>query len=162
MRIAFALAAALLSSAALSAGAAPDPLAAVLQLDSVANGYASSDAQRVFLPLSHIDGSAGPQVVEWKKGKPVPFPDERWNGWKPGDDAAQGFVRVNALRVGPRGSLWIVDVGAPGLGKAPVPGGPKLIKIDLASDRVARVYSLEAATNPKSFVDDVRFHGGLA
>ncbi len=162
MRIAFALAAALLSSAALSAGAAPDPLAAVLQLDSVANGYASSDAQRVFLPLSHIDGSAGPQVVEWKKGKPVPFPDERWNGWKPGDDAAQGFVRVNALRVGPRGSLWIVDVGAPGLGKAPVPGGPKLIKIDLASDRVARVYPLEAATNPKSFVDDVRFHGGLA
>lgn len=147
---------------ALSAIAEPDPLATVLQLDNVANGYASTPAGRVFLPLSHIDGSAGPQVVEWKKGKPVPFPDERWNGWKPGDDAAQGFVRVNALRIGPRGSLWIVDVGAPDLGETPLPGGPKLIKIDLASDSVARVYPLEAATNPKSFIDDVRFHGDLA
>ncbi len=162
MRLAFAFAAALLAPAALPAAAAPDPLAIVLQLDSVANGYASTSSRRVFLPLSHIDGSAGPQVVEWKKGKPVPFPDDRWNGWKPGDDAAQGFVRVNALRIGPRGSLWIVDVGAPGLGKSPLPGGPKLVKIDLASDRVARVYPLETATNPKSFIDDVRFHNGLA
>ena len=162
MRLASALAAALLAPVALPASAAPDPLATVLQLDSVANGYASDASQRVFLPLSRIDGSAGPQVVEWKKGKPVPFPDAHWNEWKPGDDPAKGFVRVNALRIGPRGSLWIVDVGAPGLGKAPLLGGPKLIKIDLASDSVQRVYPLEAATNPKSFVDDVRFHGGLA
>ena len=122
MRLAFALAAALLAPAAPSASAGPDPLATVLQLDSNANGYASNASQRVFLPLSHIDGSAGPQVVEWKKGKPVPFPDERWNAWKPGEDAAQGFVRVNALRVGPRGSLWIVDVGAPVAGRAHVGG----------------------------------------
>ena len=165
MRSALALAALLgtaLLATAMPGVAGQDTLATVLQLDSVANGYASTRAGRVFLPLSRLDGSAGPQVVEWKKGKPIAFPDEDWNGWKPGDDPAKGFVRVNALRIGPRGSLWVVDVGAPGLGKTPLPGGPKLIKIDLAANKVARVYPLDAATNPKSFIDDVRFHGNLA
>ena len=161
MRLAFALAAALVAAVAPAPGT-NDQLATVLQLDSVANGYASTRSGRVFLPLSRIDGSAGPQVVEWKKGKPIPFPDETWNGWKPGDDPAKAFVRANALRTGPRDALWIVDVGAPGLSKTPLPGGPKLVKIDLATDTIARVYPLDAATNPKSFIDDVRFHGGSA
>lgn len=161
MRPAFALAAAFVAIAAPSA-AAPDSIATVLQIDSVANGYASTPSGRVFLPLSHLDGSPGPQVVEWKRGKTAPYPDASWNGWKSGDDPAKAFVRVNALRTGPRGSLWIVDVGAPGLGKAPLPGGPKLVKIDLASNQVVRTYALDGATKPKSFIDDVRFHGNLA
>ena len=163
MRLTDVLAVALLvGTAPTPACAAPDLLATVLQLDSVANGYASTNTGRAFLPLPRFDGSSGPQVVEWKKGKPVPFPDARWNGWKPGDDAAQAFVRANALRVGPHDSLWIVDVGVPGLTGVPVPGGPKLVKIDLASNKVARTYPLGAATNAKSAIEDVRFHGNLA
>ena len=163
MRLTHVAAVALLAAAApRPTEAAPDALATVLQLDSVANGYASTATGRAFLPLPRFDGSSGPQVVEWRKGKAVPFPDARWNGWKPGDDAAEAFVRANALRIGPHGSLWIVDVGVPGLTGAPLPGGPKLVKVDLASNKVARVYPLGAATNAKSAVDDLRFHGGLA
>lgn len=154
------LAVALLAAA--PAAAAPDSLDTVLRIDSVANGYAASASGRVFLPLARFDGSAGPQVVEWIGGKARPFPDDRWNGWKPGDDPARGFVHVNALRIGPRGALWIVDVGAPGLGGAPLRGGPKIVKVDLASNDVVRTYPLDAATNAKSLIDDIRFHGGIA
>lgn len=40
-----------------------------------------------------------------------------------------------------------------------IPGGPKLVQIDLATNRVARIYPLGAVSTGKSFVDDVRFNG---
>ena len=138
------------------------PLDVVLQSDTVANGVATTRDGRIFLPFSRIDGSAGPQVVEWKDGKPVAFPDAAWNAWKQGDDPAKAFVRVNALRIGPEGALWVVDTGAPGIEKPKLPHGPKIVKLDLATGQVARVYDLDGATNEKSFVDDIRFHGPLA
>ena len=71
-------------------------------------------------------------------------------------------MRVNALRIGPEGALWVVDTGAPGIGNPKLPHGPKIVKVDLATGQVARVYDLDTATNAKSFVDDIRFHGPLA
>jgi sugar lactone lactonase YvrE len=111
---------------------------------------------------SRVDGSTGPQVVEWKDGKPVAYPDETWNGWKQGGDPAKAFVRVNALRIGPDGALWIVDTGAPGFEKPKLPHGPKIVKVDVGAGKVDRVYDLDGATTDKSFVDDIRFHGQLA
>ncbi len=139
-----------------------DPLGTALTSDTVANGIATTPSGRVFLPLSRIDGSAGPQVVEWKQGTPAVFPDTAWNAWVPGADAVHAFVRVNALRIGPDGALWIVDVGAPGLGRPKVPHGPKVVKVDLATNRVARIYDLDGATGALSAIDDIRFHGSTA
>lgn len=139
-----------------------DPLVTVLRSDTVAVGIATTVAGRTFLPFSRIDGSAGPQVVEWKNGASIAYPDAAWNGWKTGGDPARAFVRVNALRIGPDGALWIVDVGAPGLGNPRLPHGPKIVRVDLASDKVSRVYDLDGATNAKSFIDDIRFHGDFA
>ena len=143
-------------------GSGDDRLSTVLQINSVATGFALSPRGRTFLPLSHIDGSDGPQVVEWVDGKPVPFPDAQWNSWKPGDDPASKFVHVNALRIGRSGNLWIVDIGAPGLGTPKLPHGPKIVKVDLATNKVARVFPLDDVTKPKSRIDDLRFHGSFA
>ena len=143
--------------------AADDKLTTVLQLDNVATGFAVSPKGRMFLPLSHIDGSAGPQVIEWIDGKPQPYPDADWNSWKSGDDPAGGFVHVNALRVGTRGLfLWVVDTGAPGIGNPKLPHGPKIVKVELATNKVVKTYPLDAVTNDKSYVDDIRFHGSTA
>ncbi len=144
------------------AWAQSDRLITVLQSDTVANGIAVTTSNRVFLPFSRIDGRRGPQVVEWVDGKPVAYPNAAWNAYRAGDDPAQAFVRVNALRIGPQGALWIVDVGAPGLETAKLPHGPKLVKVDLATNAVVRIYDLDAATGAKSFIDDVRFHDNLA
>ena len=145
-----------------SADTAQPALVTVLRSRSVANGIATTRSGRIFLPLSRIDGSEGPQAVEWKDGQPVPYPDAAWNSWHKGEDPSHAFVRVNALRIGPDGALWIVDVGAPGLSMPKVPHGPKIVKVDLASNSVARVYDLDGVTNGKSFIDDIRFHGSLA
>ena len=64
--------------------------------------------------------------------------------------------------MGPRGSLWIVDVGVPGIGDSKVPHGPKIVEVDLATNAVARIYELDGATEAKSFIDDIRFHGQFA
>ncbi len=69
---------------------------------------------------------------------------------------------VNALRIGPDGQLWIVDKGAPGPGQDVLPGGAKVVVVDLATDKVSRIIPLDAVTGKKSFVDDIRFNGDHA
>ena len=139
-----------------------DPLQTVLQLDSVATGFASTPQGRMFLVLSRIDGSSGPQVVEWIDGKPQPFPDAGRNSWTVAEDAAAKFVHATAVRIDALGALWIVDSGSPGWGNTTVEHGPKLVKIDLGTNKVVKTYSLADATNAKSQVDDIRFHNSLA
>ncbi len=134
-------------------------LETALSINTVTNGVATTRDGRIFLVLARIDGSDGPRVVEWVDGKPKPYPEGLWNEWTAGKAASTGFVRVNALRVGPDGDLWIVDVGAPGIGNPKLPGGPKLVRIDLAANKVRRIYELDVTTTDKSFIDDVRFNG---
>ncbi len=142
--------------------AGADPLSTVLQMDSVVTGFTRTTGGRMFAALSRIDGSSGPQLVEWVDGKATPYPDAGWNGWRAGGDAAAAFVHVNAVRVGPDGLLWVVDIGAPGLGNPKVEHGPKILKIDPAANRVVKTYPLDSVTKTASVVDDIRFHGTLA
>ncbi|GJD93800.1 major royal jelly family protein [Methylobacterium iners] len=137
----------------------PAELVPMLRSDLVFNGITRSRDGRLFSPFQRQEQGKGIALGEWVNGKPVAYPDAAWNAWKPGDDAAKAFVGLNAIRIGPDGDLWAVDKGAPGLGEAPLPGGPKLVRIDLATNKVRRVYPLDVATGPKSFVDDFRFNG---
>ncbi|MGE8127981.1 SMP-30/gluconolactonase/LRE family protein [Methylobacterium sp. NPDC080182] len=128
--------------------------------DLVFNGITRSADGRLFSPFQRQSKDKGIELGEWRDGKAVPYPDAAWNAWKTGDDPAKAFVAVNAIRIGPDGNLWVVDKGASGMGAAPLPGGPKLVQIDLATNAVRRVYPLQAATTEKSFIDDFRFNGG--
>ena len=128
-----------------------------LRTDPNTNGVATTRDGRVF--VGHPTAKPGqPRVTEWVGGRERPFPPGKWNAYKPGDDAAKGFVLVNSLRIGPDGSLWLVDVGAPAIGKPNLPGGPKLVQVDLTTNRVKRVY-LVSAIKPRTGIDDVRFNG---
>jgi sugar lactone lactonase YvrE len=136
-------------------------LKTMLQSDSlVFNGVTRSQDGRVFSPFQRQSKDKGIELGEWKDGKVVAYPNEAWNAWKQGDDPAKAFVAVNAIRMGPDGDLWVLDKGAPGLGEAPLPNGPKLVQIDIAKNEIRKVYPLGAATNDKSFIDDFRFNGG--
>ncbi|SDU15721.1 Major royal jelly protein [Verrucomicrobium sp. GAS474] len=163
--LAFALAA---GSASLSGAPAlpPQPvdgrLIPAYQSDRIWNGVTLTGGGRVFVAFPG-DGP-GIQLGEINAdGKAVPYPDAAWNGWIAGQDQAQApkaaFVHVNALRIGPDGKLWVVDAGAPGIGKAAVPGGARLIRFDLVKNAVEQIYPLQAGVKPKSFIDDFRFNG---
>ncbi|MBM0277361.1 L-dopachrome tautomerase-related protein [Micromonospora tarensis] len=137
-----------------------DPrLTPVCREDRVCTGVTTVRG-RVFLSYPSAD-RPGVQVVEaLPGGGREPYPDAAWNAGNQPPDSA--FVHVNGLRAGPDGRLWIIDSGAPQLGDQQVPGGARLIVVNPADDRVERVYHLDEAVHPGSYVDDVRFHGPTA
>jgi hypothetical protein len=122
------------------------------------NGATTTPSGRLFAVVQ--PGKAGdPQVIEILDGKAVAYPNAEWNAWKPDTSSHDHFVGVNSIRIGPDGALWAVDRGSTGIGKPLVPGGAKLVKIDVATNKLMRIYDMSSMIGSKSFVDDVRFNG---
>ena len=108
-------------------------------------------------------------------GSTKPFPDQEWNQWdlKPAS-APTHFVCVQSIVVDDSDALWILDPAAPALASV-VPGGAKIVKVDLKTNKVERVITFgEEVAKPDSYLNDVRFdlprhtaymtdsgHGGL-
>jgi sugar lactone lactonase YvrE len=122
-------------------------------------GVAVSPEGRVFVNFPRWGGPHEHSVVELlSEGGSRPYPDEAWNRWDPagGDDPATRLVCVQSVVVDDRGTLWILDPAAPGL-RSVVPGGPKLLRVDLAEDRVERVYAFDRSIAPEgSYLNDLR------
>lgn len=119
---------------------------------------------RVFVAGPRWASTGGPAVaLIGAKGALRPYPDAAWNAWRPGADPARAFVNVNAIHRDEHGGLWVIDTGAPTFGGDPLPGGAKAVRIDLAGNRVDRVYPFGPdVARPGSYVDDIRFHGDHA
>jgi len=91
-------------------------------------------------------------------GSAKPFPDKDWNEWdmKPAT-AGRHFVCVQSVVVDDTDALWILDPAAPALASV-VPGGAKLVKVDLKRNQVSRVISFSSdIAKPDSYLNDVRF-----
>ncbi|SDV48875.1 SMP-30/gluconolactonase/LRE family protein [Chitinasiproducens palmae] len=126
------------------------------------NGVTTTHDGRTFVSYPQADGP-GVQLAELDgDGRAVPYPAASWNTIATDRDLAHRFVHVNAARIGPDDALWVVDAGAPGIGKPVVPGAARLFQIDVSTGKMARVYALADATRPQSYIDDVRFNGRRA
>ncbi|MFX4439390.1 L-dopachrome tautomerase-related protein, partial [Acinetobacter baumannii] len=53
-------------------------------------------------------------------------------------------------------TLWVLDAGLPEGKGTPVPGGAKILAIDLAQNRVRRTIPLDAGVVPHSSLNDLR------
>ena len=116
---------------------------------------------RIFVNFPRWSEDAPVSVAEvTRDGGIGPYPDEAWNAWRnvkhgqmtPGDH----FVCVQSVVADGRGNLWVVDPAAPGQGYV-VPGGAKLVRIDLATNRVAQVIRFDETVAPlSSYINDVR------
>ena len=86
-----------------------------------------------------------------------PYPDRRWNAPDTTRAAGERFVSVQSVHVDRDGrTLWVVDPANPGLA-GQVRGGPKLVVVDLATDRVVRTLAFDSvAAPPGSYPADVR------
>ncbi len=135
-----------------------DPrLIEVASLSRIANGVTTSPDGRVFVSHPQVEGP-GAQVSELRNGEIVPYPNIAISLWKPDEDKTRTFMKVNSLRVGPEGDLWVLDAGARGVGYEGVPGAAKVVRINLATNTVRRVYSAPpAAVRPYSYFNDMRF-----
>jgi hypothetical protein len=113
------------------------------------NGVAVSPAGRVFASFPRWTSLEAPSVMEaTPEGGFRPFPGGQWNDWWPGASSHDRIVSSHAVFADSRNRLWIVDDAGPRVAPAVV-GAAKLVSIDLATDRVTRVYPLGADLLPR-------------
>jgi WD40 repeat protein len=130
-----------------------------------ATGVACSPDGRVFVNFPRWTEDAPVSVAEvMNDGQLKPYPDEEWNAWRnapavPGAIKPQDhFVCVQSVVCDGRGNLWVLDPAAPNIEKV-VAGGPKLVRISLATNKVEQVIKFgEDAALQGSYLNDVRFH----
>ncbi len=138
----------------------PAAVERVASFDHQVTGVAVSETGRIFVSFPRWSEDAPVSLAELTSdGKLHPYPDEEWNGYRNAAprDPATHFVCVQAETADGHGSLWVIDPAAPNT-EFIVSGGPKLVKIDLATNKVSRVYPLDGSVAPQgSYMNDVRF-----
>ncbi|AWN44375.1 hypothetical protein DK389_05210 [Methylobacterium durans] len=161
-------------AALLLAGAAPLGLPAraetsttgQVQLTKVATfehqvtGVTVSRDGRIFINFPRWSEDAPVSVAELKDGKPVPYPDEAWNAWRnaKADEISpkDHFVCVQSVVADGQDRLWVVDAAAPAMANV-IKDGPKLVGIDLKTNRVVRTIPFDTGTVLQaSYLNDVR------
>jgi len=112
------------------------------------NGVAVSPGGRVFASFPRWTSLDAPSVMEaTPDGGFRPYPGGDWNGWRPGASSHDRIISSHAVFADTTNHLWIVDDAGPRVAPAVV-GAQKLVQIDLATDRVSRVYPLGAELLP--------------
>jgi len=100
------------------------------------------------------DGHTISVVEVSSTGGQQPYPSVEWNSHP--EDAANHFVCVQSVFVDSADNLWIVDAGSPKQ-TGVVPGGAKLVRVDLVTDQVTQVIHFDESVAPRqSYLNDVR------
>jgi sugar lactone lactonase YvrE len=132
------------------------------QFEHQVTGVTVSERGRIFVNFPRWTEDSPVSVAElMPDGSLRPYPDEQWNAWRNVRrdelDPSDHWVCVQSVVADGRGSVWVVDPAAPAVDGI-VPGGPKLVRIDLATNRVARVIRFgQDVAIPGSYLNDVRF-----
>jgi sugar lactone lactonase YvrE len=151
MRVQFALAVFLIS--AMIASAVELQEVASFPDKQITGVGVSTKSGRVFVNFPYWSDDHSISVAEIVDGQPKAFPNDEWN--KPGP-AGSHFVCVQSVIVDDQDNLWILDPAAPKMQEI-VKGGPKLVKIDLATNEVVQTIPFGEDVAPKkSYLNDVR------
>lgn len=136
------------------------PLHEVARFRTPATGVAVSPDGRAFVSLPRMIFKPRHAVVEiLPSGEQRPYPNEAWNRWDGSKAAApEAFVCAQSVHIDDGGrTLWVLDPAKGGVLGTVVRGGPKLVAIDLASDRVVRTIRFDEKAAPRnSYLNDVR------
>ena len=126
-----------------------------------ATGVAVTKDGRIFLSFPRWTEDSPISVGELKDGQVTPYPNAEMNGWrnalKDKVEAKDHFVCVQTIEADHSGHLWVLDPAAPAMG-ALVPGGAKMVKIDLATNKAVQTIFFDDTVAPQgSYLNDVRF-----
>ena len=154
---------AILATSALAAtdAAAKVALKQVASFQHQATGIAVTPDGRIFVSFPRWTEDSPISVGELKNGQVTPYPDSETNSWrnalKDKIEAKDHFVCVQTIEADHSGHLWVLDPAAPAMG-ALVPGGAKLVKIDLASNKAVQTIFFDDKVAPQgSYINDIRF-----
>lgn len=119
-------------------------------------GVTVSHRGRIFVNFPKWGDDVQFTVAEIIDGEPVAYPDEDFNRTRE-DDHAAALVSVQSVVVDPVDRLWILDTGSPMFAPTQY-GGPKLVCVDLESDRVIKkILFPQDVALPTTYLNDVRF-----
>jgi sugar lactone lactonase YvrE len=120
-------------------------------------GVAADSSGRIFVcyprwspnvPFS-VGELVGPDSVE-------PYPNLEINTWDSTLSPSDRFVCIQSVWVDAENYLWVLDPANPFFAGV-VPGGAKLVKIDLAADSAVQVIYFDSTITPaNSYLNDVR------
>ncbi|MFF4062617.1 L-dopachrome tautomerase-related protein [Streptomyces sp. NPDC001668] len=123
---------------------------------SMPTGVTVSRQGRVFVNFPRWGDDVPFTVAELRQGKPVAYPDAEVNR-EDASDLAGHFQSVQSVVVDGADRLWILDTGNP-LFAGSSYGGPKLVAVDLGTDRIVRKILFPPEVVPSnSYPNDVRF-----
>jgi sugar lactone lactonase YvrE len=119
-------------------------------------GVTVSHQGRIFVNFPKWGDDVRCSVAEIRNGEAFPYPDLAFNQTQEYNRAA-ALVSVQSVVVDPLDRLWILDTGSP-MFKPTQYGGPKLICIDLSTDRVINTIVLpQDVALPTTYLNDIRF-----
>jgi sugar lactone lactonase YvrE len=125
-------------------------------------GVTVTERGRTFVNFPRWTEDAPVSVAElMADGSLRPYPNVEWNAWRNArkDELSprDHWVCVQSVVADRRGNLWVIDPAAPAQSVI-VPGGPKLVRIDLATNKVAQVFAFdERIALQGSYLNDIRF-----
>jgi sugar lactone lactonase YvrE len=118
-------------------------------------GVAISKQGRLFVSFPHWTETYQYGLVEiTKEGQRKPFPDASWNKWDT-TSPQQHFVSVQALFIDQDDALWVLDPANPNFGKS-MSAGVKLLRIDLATNRITHTYRFDDLPLNQASLNDVQ------
>src|SRR4051812_32318979 len=119
-------------------------------------GVAISKTGRLFTNYPRWPGQHKYDVVEvFSNNEVKPYPNEEMNNWKEGDDTQNKWVCVQAVYVDDENYLWVVDPASPKMGGV-YKRSYKLVKINLATDGIEKIYRFTMTADENSYINDVR------
>ncbi|MDQ2822676.1 MAG: major royal jelly family protein [Pseudomonadota bacterium] len=134
----------------------------VAQFGHQVTGVTVSENGRIFVNFPRWTEDSPVSVAEvMKDGTIKPYPDAQWNSWRnaKSDEITPGdhWVCVQSVVADGHGSVWVLDPASPAQAGV-VPNGPKLVRIDLATNKVAQTIAFDQSVAiPGSYLNDVRF-----
>lgn len=136
-------------------------LTKVASFEHQVTGVTVSKDGRIFVNFPRWTEDSAVSVAEVKDGKLTPFPDAEWNAWRNAKkdevSARDHWVCVQSVVADHQGNLWVLDPAAPAMA-AIVKDGPKLVEIDLKTNKPARTIAFDESVAPQgSYLNDVRF-----
>src|SRR4051812_12333149 len=119
-------------------------------------GVAISKTGRLFTNYPRWPGQHKYDVVEvFSNNEVKPYPNEEMNNWKEGDDTQNKWVCVQAVYIDDEDYLWVVDPACPNMEKV-VDNGYKVVKFNLSSNSIEKVYRFDGILSNKSYINDIR------
>lgn len=124
--------------------------------ESMPTGVTVASGGRVFVNYPRWGDPVPFTVAEVRNGRAAAYPDADVNRLDP-SRPRDTFVSVQSVVVDPRNRLWVLDTGSVKFGPV-VPGGAKLVAIDLSTNRIHKtIHFGPDVALPTSYLNDVRF-----